>query len=349
MRSKSLIGIFFVAACVAALPFVTAAKPSKHHANGVLVCECCGQPDCACCQQKKRDKTPRIAECGFSRPMRVATMVNNRPFGWAEWIKTSGGQSVLESKGYGIDMFEEIAKKLQLRYQIVGYAQDQDAINDLKKGNLDLLVGIYTPSSTVGKNTVPVYPAMFLNVFTVYYLKDKAFDLNGDESLYNKKGVMRRTENIYPLFSARITPAMSISLETTESSFQKLLSGEADYLIGSPYSIEAELRRYKLQDKIVASPKSLMEASMFMILTRATDCFKLKSVLGAEIENYNSDPSRVNQGVRKVIDAWGERFRNVPGLTPAPEPEKEQGDEKDKDDSSEQKSEDETLKDSSEN
>ena len=259
------------------------------------------------------DRLPKIAECGFIRPIRVATTSNNRPFGWAEWIQADGKQ-ILISKGFGMDMFEEIAKKLKLKYQIVGYAKDQDAITDLRKGALDLLIGIYTPYSTTGKNTEPVYPAMFSNVFTVHYLKDKAFEVTGDASLNNKKGMMRRTENIYPMYAARITPAMSISLETTESSFQKLLSGEADYLIGSPYSIETELRRYKLQDDITYSPEKLMNAAMFMVLTRATDCYKLNSLLGKEIKEYNADASHANRVLMNVIDTWGERFRNSPGL-----------------------------------
>lgn len=315
MRLKSIFGVCLIIFSIVSLPFVPNAKPvPKRYANGMLVCECTGQPGCECDKTKKHDDTtPKIAECGFGRPIRVASISNNRPFGWAEWTQ-SNGKPTLISRGYGINMFEEIAKKLKLRYQIVGYAKDQDAITDLRKGNLDLLIGVYTPYSTVSKNITPIYPAMFSNVFAVHYLKDKAFEVNGDESLNNKIGMMRRTENIYPMFRNRITPAMSISLETTESSFQKLLTGEADYLIGSPYSIEAELRRYKLHDDIIYSKNELMKASMFMVLTRATDCYKLNSLIGKELEAYNANTSHANQELMKVINDWGERFRDSPSL-----------------------------------
>lgn len=315
MRLKSVVGICLIACSALALPFVTSAAPAskKRHANGMLVCECCGEPDCDCCEQKKKETKKQIADCGFMRPIRVASTSNNRPFGWVERVQTEG-KTVYVSKGFGINMFEEIAKKLNLRYQIVGYAKDQDAITDLRKGALDLLIGVYTPYATVGKNMIPIYPAMFSNVFTVYYMKDKAFEVTGDESLNYKKGMIRRTENLYPLFATRMTPAMSITLETTESSFQKLLSGEADYLLGSPYSVEAELRRYKLQDDIVFSREKIMDAAMFMVLTRATDCFKLNGMLGKEIEAYNADQAHVNDEINKVIDAWGERFRSSPGM-----------------------------------
>ena len=313
MQFKHILGACLLIMSIVALPFVTVAKSSKRQANGVLVCECCGQKKCDCCNEPSPDVGPVIAECGFTRPMRVATMANNRPFGWAEWVKNFGADA-LTSRGFGVNMFEEIAKKLKLKYKIVGYQKDQDAVTDLKRGNLDLLIGIYTPATMAGKNTTPVYPAMFSNLFTVYYLKDKAFEVTGYESLHNKIGVIRRVENIYPLFSPNITEDMTIMLETTESAFKKLLSGEADYLIGSPYSIEAELRRYKLHNKIVPAKKVLFNASMFMILTRATDCFKLRDILGAAVEEYNADPHRANKEIRKVIDAWGELFRDAPGL-----------------------------------
>ena len=301
MNYKIWTGILLITTAVA-LPFVTSAKQPRRSANGVLIDEPVEQ---------KKEEQVRIADCGFVRPIRVATTSNNRPFGWAEWFRTVSG-TTLTSKGFGIEMFEEIAKKLKLRYQIFGYTTDQEAINALKKGDLDLLIGIYTPNSTVGRGSVTVFPAIFSNVFAVYFPKDRAFDVRGYSSLANKKGMIRRTENIYPLFSQHITDDMSISLETTEDAFRKLLNGEADYLIGSPYSIEAELRRYKLHDRIVSSEKGMFDATMFMVLTRATDCFKLRDMLGTAVEEYNAVPNKADKQVRKVIDEWGERFRESP-------------------------------------
>ncbi|MBQ3696242.1 MAG: transporter substrate-binding domain-containing protein [Alphaproteobacteria bacterium] len=304
MMKRKIWMSFLLIGTVAMLPFVTVAKQPKTQANGMFVPE----------EEKSHQEVQvKIAECGFSRPIRVATTSNNRPFGWAEWQRTIAGAS-LASKGFGMEVFKELAQKLKLRYQVFGYASDQEAINELKRGNLDLLIGIYAPNSTVGRGAVTVFPALFSNVFSVYYPADRAFEVHNYSSLHNKKGVIRRVENIYPLFSEMITEDMPISLETTEAAFKKLLSGEADYLIGSPYSIEAELRRYKLHERIVSSGKALPSATMFMVLTRATDCFKLKDALGEALAEYNADPKRADRQIRKVIDEWGERFRDAPGM-----------------------------------
>jgi len=271
-------------------------------ANGIIIEEK---------EEKPKEQIVKITKCGFDRPIRVATTVNNRPFGWSEWM---GNKTTLIGKGYGVNMFREIAEELHLRFQVVGYNSDDEAISELKKGNLDLLIGVYTPDSTIGRNIVTVYPAIFSNVFAVYYRNDKAFDVDGFESLIDKKGVMRRSENIYPLFDTHLPEDVSISLETTEDAFKQLLSGEADYLIGSPYSVEAELRRYKLHRTIQNAPKAISQAALFMVLTSATDCWKLKDLLGKAIEKYVADPQKVDRNVRKIIDEWGERFREEPGM-----------------------------------
>ena len=264
-------------------------------------------------QEKPKPKAERIAECGFAKTLRVATTVNNRPFGWSERLHSRVG-SALIGKGFGIEMFEEIAQKLNLSYQIVGFTDDKEALLALKRGEVDLLIGIYTPETILGGNSVVVYPAIFSNIFSVYYRKDRPFEVTDYKSLAGKSGVMRRSENIYPLFSMRLPVDTSISVETTEGAFKKILSGEADFLIGSPYSLEAELRRYKLHDEIVSAPQAISQAAMYMVLTHARDCFKLRDLLGQAIDEYTSDPKRVDQKLRHLIDEWGERFREAPRL-----------------------------------
>ena len=261
----------------------------------------------------KTKKVERISKCGFSWPIRVATTVNNRPFGWSERLRSRVG-SALIGKGFGIEMFEEIAQKLNLSYQITGFDDDKEAYLALKRGDVDLLIGIYTPERTIGGNSVVVYPAIFSNIFSVYYRKDRPFEVTDYRSLAGKRGVMRRSENIYPLFSTRLPSDTILTLETTEDAFKKVLSGEVDFLIGSPYSMEAELRRYKLHEEIVSAPQAISQAAMYMVLTHARDCFKLKEILGQAIDEYTSDADRVDQKIRHVIDEWGERFRESPRL-----------------------------------
>ena len=301
MKRNTVIGICLVMGCLLPiLPFISNAAEKK--ANGELIDDI---------QEVTVVKQKAVSQCGYNRPLRVATFVSNPPFGWVE-KNANHNKDDLQSYGASIRIFEEIAKKLNLKYVRIGFRSQERAISALKRGDLDLLVGAYTPNSLAGGNrgTIPVYPGFFQNVFTVYFPKDRQFLVTSFESLEGKKGIVRREENIYPLFSSNRTREMYLTIvNTAKVAFEKLMSGEADYLLGSPYSIEAELRRYKLHEKIVPADIILSDATMFFVLTTNTDCYKLRNILSDELTEYVKDEQHILDIIHEEIDQWGDRFR----------------------------------------
>ena len=309
MRGKSIVGICLIVACVVSIVPLMRHALAKTEANGIIMDEE---------KEEVKERKRVIAECAYSRPMRVATFVSNPPFGWVERTVNAMGTEVLVSYGAGVRIFEDLAKKLGWRYIKTGYTSQTRAINALKRGELDLLIGVYTPNSlsTGTRGTIPVYPSFFQNIFTVYFPKDREFTVTSFESLEGKRGVIRHEENIYPLFLSHKTADMNlVQVNTAKKAFEMLMNDEADYLIGSPYSIEAELRRYKLHELFVSSDMVLLDANMFFVLTANTDCFRLRGILSSALDEYLKDPSRVNEIVRAEIDNWGERFREDEELT----------------------------------
>ena len=305
MNKKEIFGIcLIVSAVVSFIPFISVAKPQQLP-NGIIE----GDQDEIVAQPKK----VIIAECGFVRPMRVASFVSNPPFGWVEVYGTA---NEYVGHGFAIDFFDKIAKNLGIRYIPTGFVSYQKAITALKRGELDLLIGVYNPGS-IGRGSRAVYPSFFKNIFAVYYPNDRAFPAYSFASLEGKKGIVRREENIYPLFSRYMQEGMNLTVvNTAKKAFQMLMDGEADYLIGSTYSVEAELRRYKLYDDIVPADWIPLDANMFFVLTTNTDCFKLKDILSKEISRSIADDKQVQSDLIHVIDVWGERFReNAPLLS----------------------------------
>ena len=299
MNKKEIFGVcLIVAAVVSLIPFISVAQP-RQLPNGIIE----GDQEEVITHKEKA-----IADCGFNRAMRVASFVSNPPFGWVEAHDGVAGKEYV-GHGFALDFFDKIAKKLNIRYIPTGFTSYQKAITALKRGELDLLIGVYTPGN-VGRGSRPVYPSFFKNMFTVYYPNNRAFPAYSFASLEGKRGIIRREENIYPLFSRYIQEGMSLTLvNTAKKAFQMLMDGEADYLIGSPYSIEAELRRYKLYNDIVPADWVALDANMFFVLTTNTDCFKLKEVLSREISASLADEKQIRSDLINVINEWGERFR----------------------------------------
>ena len=247
--------------------------------------------------------------------IKVAGFISNPPFAWVEMVG-EGDKSHLETFGYSYDVFKKIADKLGLKYVSTGFTSYEDSIGALKRGEVDLLLTTYLPEG-LGFGITPVYPAYFKNVFTVYFRTDKQRSFGSIDDLAKSKGIIRLEENIYKLFANK--KALSgLDLErvkTAKKAFEMLLDGDADYLIGSPYSTEAELRRYKLQGKIISSKVPLLDASLFFVLSSNTSCIKLRNLLSDEIKAYTAEGNGVAE-VMSGVDEWGERFRYDAGLLP---------------------------------
>ena len=312
MKKEHLILFFMIVLCIVTIPFTTLAQQQAPQNRKRLVED----------QEKKivvKEDKP-ITTCGYERAIRVAGFVSNPPFSWVEMMG-EGQQSHLETFGYSYNVFKKIAKKLKLKYVSTGYTSYEDAIGALKRGEIDVLLSTYLPEG-LGFGVTPVYTAYFKNSFTVYFREDKKRDFASIDDLKKFKGIIRREENIYKLFlNKKALSGLDLEqVKTAKIAFEMLLDGDADYLIGSPYSVESELRRYKLQKKIVSAKVSILDASLFFVLSSNTDCVKLAKILSEEVVAYTHEGSSRDE-VMKVVDDWGERFRYDEGLLPEEKPE----------------------------
>ena len=251
--------------------------------------------------------------CGYSRPLRVAGMIGNPPFGWVERHDERATKD-LESYGLGRAILDKLQKKLGISYVSTGFLSYNRAISALKRGDIDLLLAAYYRPQDLGEGTMILYPGYFTNVFTVYFKKGKEIPFKDMRDLDGLSGIIRREEHIYPLIQKRLPKGIYLKqVSTAKKAYEMLMNEEADYLIGSPYSEEAELRRYKLNFDIVRASKSIDSSNLFFVFTKNSDCWKLSEKFSHLIKKDFS-PSSMDRTVRELIDSWGERFREDPGL-----------------------------------
>lgn len=246
--------------------------------------------------------------CGsYSRPLVVAGMIGNAPFGWVEKDSRRGN---MESKGLGRIVLDKIAKQLKLYYRTTAFMSQEEAILALRKGKIDMLLSVYHKSD-LGKEVDVIYPAYFTNIFNVYFKKGKELPVKSYEDLVGLKGVVRKEELIYPLIYQRLPEGVDLEVVLSASvAFEKLMNDEVDYILSSPYALEGELRRYKMQNDIVSDGEILGSATLFFALSKNSPCFKLKDTLSNALRANNFTQQTLNDDIQKLIDDWGERFRS---------------------------------------
>ncbi len=252
--------------------------------------------------------------CGYARPLRVAGMIGNPPFGWVERHDEKASKD-LESYGLGRLVLDKISDKLGISYISTGFLSYNKAIAALKRGDIDLLLAAYYRPQDLGTGTTILTPGYFKNVFTIYFKKGKEIPVTSLTDLEGWKGIVRREENIYPLIYQKLPHGVTLTqISTAKQAFEMLMNEEADYLITSPYATEAELRRYKLNDDIVPASQVLLDSNLFFVFTTNSDCWKLKEKFSTILQEEDFSAPHVEEIVHQLIDEWGEKFRDTPGL-----------------------------------
>ena len=256
--------------------------------------------------QEQTTPVTNIRKLSCSR-MRVASMVGHAPFGWVE--RDAQSKQNMQSFGLGRVVFDKIAKELGVPYTTTGYVTQEEAIQALSRGEIDLLLGVYYRS--YGPQIEIINPAYFTNVFTVYFKKGKEYPVDSYNDLVGLKGVVRKEEMIYPMIKQKLPSGIDLTeIVSASKTFEMLMNDEVDYILASPYGLEGELRRYKMQDDIVTTGSVLGGSTLFFAISKNSPCFSLRNDISQSIRQNGFSQNTLEADIRKLIDDWGERFRS---------------------------------------
>lgn len=267
-----------------------------------------------------------LIDCGCNTPIRVAGFVTNPPFGWVDVDTTVSmdKKTAYKNDGLGYHVFEQLANEMGYRVQNVGFRSYTAALNALKRGQVDVIAGIYFDKRMLGEGTSLLYPSFFRNAVIIAFMKGKEKKVASFEDLKGLKGVARQEEGLYSLVYQTLPPGVEIQqVSGARKAFTMLMTGEADYMLTSPYALEAESRRFKMNHEIVIAEFLPLEPELFFVFSSVTSCVRLKEKFAEAIEKNKLSRETLDKSVRAYIDDWGLRFSEEPSLReelfPAPE------------------------------
>jgi len=263
--------------------------------------------------KKRTTRTRNQFECGTRTPIRIGGFVTNPPFGWVN-VTISKDRRVYKNDGFGYNLFEKIAKKLNLKIRNVGFPSFQDALLALRKGEIDVLAGSYYDHRVLGVGTKLLFPGYFKNPITVVFVKGKERPIHSYDDLKGLKGVIRQEEMLYSLIYQRTKGLQIEQVSGARKAYTKLLNGEVDYLITSFYAAEAETRRFKLLDDLVFNEYAQVQPELFFVFSSNSPCTHLMPQFKQALEEEQKDEKAYFQYFMTYLDAWGERFRDEPSL-----------------------------------
>ena len=241
--------------------------------------------------------------------LKIATFATNPPFGWSE------GKSNFSSNGFGVSLMDQIAQELNIVYGNIGFDKDEDAMAALDIGAVDMIVGAYYDPKIKGIGHRYLIPAFIPNVITVVFLKGKKKEVKDFEDLIGLKGAVRQDEQFYPYIRLSLPEELEIeSVFDSREAFTKLLTGEVDFLLSSPYAAEAEARRFKLNKQIELISTPLMAQELFVLYSKNSECPQYQDEIAQKLQEKRQDLNGLKRDLISFIDTWGQKFKNEPSL-----------------------------------
>ncbi|MBR5130879.1 MAG: transporter substrate-binding domain-containing protein [Alphaproteobacteria bacterium] len=260
-------------------------------------------------QQRKKIKAP--FECGYQIPINVASFVTNPPFGWVDIIPGNGMvRDKYFSDGFAFALFKNITDRLELKIKNVGFTSYHKALQALKAGEIDVLLGSYYDKRTLGVGTSVLFPGYIKNPIIVVFLAGKERTVNSLDDLKGLKGGVRQEEMLYSLFYGNIPEGVQIDqINGSREAYSRLMLGTIDYLITSLYAAESEIRRFKITDKVVLIRVPLIEPELFFVFSKNSQCQLLKPTIEAELRKDKENGTYIGNLLFSYIDKWADRFR----------------------------------------
>lgn len=264
-------------------------------------------------REEKKETQKKLLTCGKNNSLRISTFTTNPPFAWTEKQEEEGTVRYF-AKGYNVDFLKQITDELGIQAKAIGYKTDQEVMKALAAGKVDVVVGVYYDPS-LGKLGHILLPSYLQNLVSVIFMKGKEKEVHSFDDLTGLKGVVRKDEQFYDYVYKMMPPGAEMTqVSSSKEAFTKLLTGEVDYMLASPYSAEAEARRFKMNLDISMLTTPLLGQELFVIYSKQSVCPKYAGMIIQKIKEKRKDMHGLKRNLISYIDSWGQRFKNDPPL-----------------------------------
>lgn len=298
--------------------------------TGLIFCFFCFS-DFAFAAGKKKSSPYPVDICGATLngpPFKIVGFKDYPPFSWAEsdeeYFKNTGRKRY-RYHGFIVDALKQALNDIHIiRIQDLAFDTFSEAQKAILHAKADLIfTSYYVDESKSGQDYV--YPAYFGNPFIVVSRQTKKIEVEDPSELKGMKGVVRKEEEVEPLIRGILPTDTKLEVvDGPREAFRMLLSGDADFMITSPYAAEAEARRFNIKDKLYFGKKTLRHIKYFMAFSKMSKCRRYKDIFVKSFNERFENKSEIENLLHKYIKIWAEQNKNEPPLEYTPPPEVQQ-------------------------
>ncbi len=195
--------------------------------------------------------------------LRITSYSDYFPFG--EAVGKSHATMVLDS--LFADVFAQYISPKEYRIEFLPFETMEATMEALHENGADVFMGAYYASADFEKLDF-VFPAVLVNKIHVMMTPDKISSVRNLEDLKNLKGIYNQREH-FADYTVQKFKDMNVSpVESADEAYKMILTGEADYLLGSYYYNYAKTAEMGLKDYVSFSTGALWNMPMFIAIAK---------------------------------------------------------------------------------
>lgn len=194
------------------------------------------------------------------------------------------------------DALQEFAKLGEFKLIYILSENYDEAINVVRRGNVDVLLGIYYGTKRYS-GLEYVYPAVINNPINIIMLPQTVAKVKNTNDLKKLKGTYSNEEYFSDYMLKNFESFNIKPTETTLSAYEKLFSGEVDYIAGTYYYNYAKVCELGLKNYVSFSQAALWSMPMFIGVSKASPKYKR---IGAFLKKTVTRPE-FSQKINKAL------------------------------------------------
>lgn len=220
--------------------------------------------------------------------------------------------------GAAVELLEKALADSGIHVDALNVGTWEQAQQEVRSGRVDMLAGSFLTPERLGEVDY-VYPPYMEIPSVIFVRRGEAFPYSGWDDLRGKRGSSLSSSSFGAAFDTYAADHLEIaSTANIDTAFQRLISGEVDYLIHERHQGLALAAQRNVLDQLDILEGSLINEQLYYSISHNSACNSpaLRAALAKGMYQMvrQGEPRRL---LDKYRDSWAAQFAPVPEEAPA--------------------------------
>lgn len=174
--------------------------------------------------------------------------------------------------GTSADLLQQMAGELGIKVELLYAGNRSQALDEVRSGRIDMLADAPLMDNQL-ESLDYIQPPLLENDYLVWTRKGSAWVYNEAQDLRGHVGAVSAKARLTQPFEAYAQEQLTLmSLPNLTQAFQKLLLGEADYVLAGRYTGMAMAQTLGMANDVQAYPQPIDRPGLFLAISRNSAC-----------------------------------------------------------------------------